>query len=98
MSRRTVPSTSFAGAVAVARRTYTRFCPALPMARHGGGCRRAGSARLPRRQRKAIALRHLADLSPPTVAASHGISVNSVKRHLQRGMATLRDDLSDEED
>jgi RNA polymerase sigma factor (sigma-70 family) len=45
---------------------------------------------LPRRQREVVALRYLADLRDKEVAAALGISVNSVKTHLQRGLAALR--------
>ena len=42
------------------------------------------------RQRETVALHYLADLSHEDVAATLGISVNSVKKHLQRGLAALR--------
>lgn len=48
--------------------------------------------RLPRRQQEAIVLRHLADLSEADVAEALGVSVNSVKTHVQRGLAALRTD------
>lgn len=44
---------------------------------------------LPRRQRDCLVLRYYMDLSIPDIAATLGISVNSVKTHLQRGMAVL---------
>jgi RNA polymerase sigma-70 factor (sigma-E family) len=44
---------------------------------------------LPLRQRDCLVLRYYMDLSIPDVAATLGISVNSVKTHLQRGMAVL---------
>ena len=44
---------------------------------------------LPRRQRDCLTLRYYMDLSIPDIAATLGISVNSVKTHLQRGMAVL---------
>jgi RNA polymerase sigma-70 factor (ECF subfamily) len=50
----------------------------------------AALAALPRRQRQAVALRHLADLTPDEVAAAMGVSTNSVKKHLQRGLDRLR--------
>lgn len=50
-------------------------------------------ARLPRRQREVLVLRHLHDLSVVDTADALGISVNSVKRHQQRGVATLRTEL-----
>jgi RNA polymerase sigma factor (sigma-70 family) len=47
-------------------------------------------ARLPRRQREVIVLRHLYDLSVLETARALRISPNSVKRHQQRGLATVR--------
>ena len=44
---------------------------------------------LPRRQRDSVTLRYYLDLSIPDIAMTLGISVNSVKTHLQRGMAVL---------
>ena len=44
---------------------------------------------LPRRQRDCLTLRYYMDLGIPDIAATLGISVNSVKTHLQRGMAVL---------
>jgi RNA polymerase sigma-70 factor (sigma-E family) len=44
---------------------------------------------LPLRQRDCLVLRYYMDLSLPDIAATLGISVNSVKTHLQRGMAML---------
>ncbi len=43
-----------------------------------------------RRQRQVVALRYLADLTEAEVAASLGISVNSVKKHGSRGIDALR--------
>lgn len=45
---------------------------------------------LPRRQREALGLRYLADLSEEEVAAVLGISRGSVKTHLHRGVRSLR--------
>ena len=45
---------------------------------------------LPRRQRQAVALRYLGDLSDGEVAAALGISAGSVKTHVHRGLAALR--------
>jgi RNA polymerase sigma factor (sigma-70 family) len=54
---------------------------------------------LPRRQRETIALRYLADLSESDVSAALGLSTGSVKTHLHRGLARLRDSMgSDEEE
>lgn len=46
--------------------------------------------RLPLRQRQAVVLRHLAGLPEAEVAASLGVSPNTAKKHLQRGLAALR--------
>src|SRR4051812_28106357 len=45
---------------------------------------------LPSRQRQAIVLRHLGGLTDAEVAAAMGLSLNSVKTHLKRGLARLR--------
>lgn len=45
---------------------------------------------LPRRQREALALRYFLDLSEADIAGQMGISVSSVKTHLQRGLGALR--------
>jgi RNA polymerase sigma-70 factor (sigma-E family) len=50
----------------------------------------AALAKLPRRQREAIALRYLSDLSEAETAAALGISAGSVKTHTHRGLASLR--------
>ncbi|MBO0730947.1 MAG: SigE family RNA polymerase sigma factor [Acidimicrobiaceae bacterium] len=47
--------------------------------------------RLPDRQREVVALRFFADLSTDEVADALGISPGSVKTHLHRALATLRD-------
>lgn len=44
---------------------------------------------LPPRQRDCLALKYYLDLSIPDIATTLGISVNSVKTHLRRGMAVL---------
>jgi RNA polymerase sigma factor (sigma-70 family) len=49
--------------------------------------------KLPRRQREAVALRYLSDLSEADTAAALGISAGSVKTHLHRGLASLKSDL-----
>jgi RNA polymerase sigma factor (sigma-70 family) len=49
--------------------------------------------KLPRRQREAVALRFLSDLSEADTAEALGISAGSVKTHVHRGLATLRDEL-----
>ena len=52
--------------------------------------------KLPRRQREAVALRFLSDLSEADTAEALGISAGSVKTHVHRGLATLRDELGDD--
>lgn len=49
----------------------------------------AAVRRLPARQRDCIALRYFEEMSIDQIAATLGISVNSVKTHLQRAMASL---------
>ena len=51
-------------------------------------------ARLPRRQREAITLRYLADLSEREVAEAMHTTVGSVKQHTYRALARLRVDLA----
>src|SRR5918995_697204 len=48
---------------------------------------------LPGRQRDAVVLRYLADLSEADVAAALGCSVGAVKQHTRRGLAALRTSL-----
>jgi RNA polymerase sigma factor (sigma-70 family) len=50
----------------------------------------AALVRLPRRQRQAIVLRFLTDLSEEEVAVALGVSTGSVKTHVHRGLASLR--------
>ena len=57
----------------------------------------AALAELPRRQREAVLLRHLAGYPASDVATAMGVSTNSVKKHLQRGLAHLRQRLAIEE-
>lgn len=47
-------------------------------------------ARLPRRQREAVALRYLADLDEKSTAAAMGVTIGALKRHLARARTTLR--------
>jgi RNA polymerase sigma-70 factor (sigma-E family) len=49
---------------------------------------------LPRRQRDCLVLRYYLDLSIAEVATTLGLSANSVKTHLQRGLRTLEDQLT----
>lgn len=44
---------------------------------------------LPRRQRDCVTLRYFLDLSIPDIAETLGLSANTVKTHLQRGLAGL---------
>lgn len=44
---------------------------------------------LPRRQRDCVTLRYYLDLSIPDIAETLGLSANTVKTHLQRGLASL---------
>jgi RNA polymerase sigma factor (sigma-70 family) len=45
---------------------------------------------LPRRQREAVALRYLGDLSDAEVAQSLGVSPSAANTHVHRGLAALR--------
>jgi RNA polymerase sigma factor (sigma-70 family) len=58
----------------------------------------AALAALPRRQREAVVLRHLAGFSEAEVCDALGVSQNTVKKHLQRGMARLRAGLTSDEE
>jgi RNA polymerase sigma-70 factor (sigma-E family) len=51
---------------------------------------------LPDRQRECLVLRFYADLEPLQIAATLGVSVNSVKTHLRRGLDALRTRMGDE--
>jgi DNA-directed RNA polymerase specialized sigma24 family protein len=50
--------------------------------------------RLPRRQREAVVLRYLGDLSEAQVALEMGCSIGAVKSHGARGLHALRRQLS----
>lgn len=52
-------------------------------------------AALPVRQRDCVTLRYLEGLSPPEIAATLGLSTNSVKTHLKRGLEALRHSLGE---
>ncbi len=52
--------------------------------------------RLPRRQREAVALRYLADLSVDDVASSLAVSPGTVKQSVHRALQTLRTQLGPE--
>jgi RNA polymerase sigma factor (sigma-70 family) len=51
-------------------------------------------ARLPRRQREVLVLRHYLDLSEKEIAETLRISSGAVKSHASRGAAALRRNLS----
>jgi RNA polymerase sigma factor (sigma-70 family) len=53
-------------------------------------------ARLPRRQREAVALRYLADLTIDDVALTLGVSAGTVKQSVHRALHTLRGQLGSE--
>jgi RNA polymerase sigma factor (sigma-70 family) len=44
---------------------------------------------LPKRQRDCVALRYYLELPVPEIAETLGLSVNSVKTHLQRGLRSM---------
>ena len=48
---------------------------------------------LPRRQRDCVVLRYYLELSIADIAVTLGLSANSVKTHLQRGLRSLKADL-----
>jgi RNA polymerase sigma factor (sigma-70 family) len=50
---------------------------------------------LPRRQRETVMLRYLAGLKEREVADALGLSIGTVKSHVHRGLAALRDKLGD---
>ncbi len=53
-------------------------------------------SKLPRRQREAVVLRHLAGWSERDVAESMGTSAGTVSTHTHRGLAALRRSLGDD--
>jgi RNA polymerase sigma factor (sigma-70 family) len=50
---------------------------------------------LPARQRACLVLRYYDELGPDDIAATLGVSRNSVKTHLQRGLAALETRLTE---
>lgn len=54
-------------------------------------------SRLPERQRIAVVLRYLADMSEADAADAMGVSAGAVKTHLHRGVAALRRSVGDDE-
>jgi DNA-directed RNA polymerase specialized sigma24 family protein len=57
---------------------------------------RAGVRRLPTRVRAAIALHYLAGYSVRDTATALGVSENTIKTQVKKGLASLREELSDE--
>jgi RNA polymerase sigma-70 factor (sigma-E family) len=57
----------------------------------------AGVRSLPGRQRDCVVLRYYCEMGPEQIADSLGLSVNSVKTHLRRGLAALHHRLNDRE-
>jgi RNA polymerase sigma factor (sigma-70 family) len=55
-----------------------------------------GLRTLPARQRQALVLRYVVDLSASDTAEVMGLSAGTVKTHLQRGLAALRLQFGDE--
>ena len=51
---------------------------------------------LPRRQRDCVTLRYFYELSVPEIAETLGLSANSVKTHLQRGLRALERSLKEQ--
>lgn len=51
---------------------------------------------LPRRQRDCIVLRYFDEMGPEQIASTLGLSINSVKTHLRRGLDALELSLEDE--
>ena len=51
---------------------------------------------LPRRQRDCLVLRYYQELGVGEIAVTLGLSVNSVKTHLQRGLRALEESLGGE--
>jgi DNA-directed RNA polymerase specialized sigma24 family protein len=70
--------------------------PAVPGASRGPGDPRIRAAlmRLPVRQRQVVALRLFLDLDTRRTAQVLGIAPGTVKEHLGRALASLRDDLT----
>jgi RNA polymerase sigma factor (sigma-70 family) len=83
-ARRKAPALSAARSVAFEDRTVDRIALARAM------------RRLPRRQREAVALRYLAQLSHEEIASALGIGPPTVRTHVQRGLAALRATLQEE--
>ena len=53
--------------------------------------------KLPRRQREAVTLRYLAELSHEEIGLALGIAEASVRVHVHRGLIALRTDIANEE-
>jgi len=87
---------------AVRRRRFQPVAPAVVDGEEDASVLRltlaTALAALPRRQREAIVLRHLVGLPEREVAASLGVSTNTVKKHLQRGLVALRIRIGNDEE
>ena len=85
----------------VAMRRKVQLLPPPPLDPQDGVAVRMGLVaalrRLPARQREAVALRYLADMSEDDVARSLGVSAGTVKQHVHRGLASLRGLLAEDE-
>ena len=57
-----------------------------------------GVRSLPARQRDCVLLRYYCEMGPEQIAENLGLSVNSVKTHLRRGLATLHHRLHDRQE
>jgi DNA-directed RNA polymerase specialized sigma24 family protein len=55
-------------------------------------------AALPPKQREAVALRYMADLSHGDIAAAMGTTVDAARRSVYEGLQRLRRDLADDPD
>lgn len=58
----------------------------------------AALATLPRRQREALVLRYLAGVEEPELSRTLGTSPSSVRTHVQRGLAALRNRLEEHQE
>jgi DNA-directed RNA polymerase specialized sigma24 family protein len=55
-------------------------------------------AALPPKQREAVALRYMADLSHSDIAAAIGTTADAARRNVSEGLNRLRRDLADDPD
>ena len=88
-------------ALHAAMRRKVQLQPPPPLEPQDGVAVRMGLVaalrRLPARQREAVALRFLADMSEEDVARSLGVSAGTVKQHVHRGLSSLRGLLTEDE-